>query len=155
MSLAQKRLTYIEENKNLSANQILINWKGSELSLRRQDGLSLIRITRGIKPKTRAQRIKNIPTKYLKTSKRLTTTKQPIIELPTPPEGTYKIATLKNKKTNEKYFIKFQNQQSLQRQINLISQKYGFLFSDSSLEISSKEYTYTPFIDYEYAKEFA
>lgn len=154
MTLAQQRLSYIEENENLSANQILVNWKGSDLALRRQEGLNLIRITRGYKAKTRSERIKNIPTKYKTKPERLVR-QQPQIELPTPPEGTYKIATLKNKVTNEKYFIKFQNNQSLQRQINLISQKYGFLFSDASLEISPKEYTYTPFIDYEFAKEFA
>lgn len=151
MSITQQRVSYIEQHQELSANQIVENWKGSDLSLRRQDALHLIRITRGIRPKPKKERLKHIPIKYRPKPE----FRQPTIELPAPPEGTYKIATLKNKKTNEKYFIKFTNPQSLQRQINTISQKYGFLFSDASLEISPKEYTYTPFIDYEYAKEFA
>lgn len=150
MSITQQRVSYIEENEYLSANEIIENWKGTKYALRRQDALHLIRITRGIKPKTPKERKKYIPIKYRKLEK---PRMQPEIELPEQPEGTYRIATLKH--GSDKYFIKFQNERSLTKQINIISQKYGFLFSDATLEISPKEYSYTPFIDYEYAKEFA
>lgn len=143
VSLTSERVSYIEQHQNLSANQIVDNWKGTKYALRRKDALTLIRITRELPLKPQKERVKYVPIKY----------KQPEIEFPEEPEGTYKIATLKH--GSEKYFIKFQNQKSLQRQINIISQKYGFIFSDATLEISPKEYTYTPFIDYEYAKEFS
>lgn len=145
MSINSQRVTYIEEHPNLSANEIIENWKGTELGIKRQTGLELVRSIRHIKPEPIKEREKYIPTKY----------RLPVIELPETPEGTYQIAKVIDNKTGEKYFIKFQNQKSLTRQFNILAQRYGFDRNKVTVSISPKEYTYTPFIAPEIADEIA
>ena len=139
MSEYDKRVSFIKSGlaEGKSKNQVYQEMKHSEIGMRKQDFYVLSHKIEGTKRKSKTERTSNIPLKYA--------LKKPEIELPPLPSGTYRIAKLKNKRTGEKYFIKFTNKEHFDEQAGIIMTKYNVSMQDFKLNVS-KEYTYTPFI---------
>lgn len=148
MTETEKRITYIKTHKSESASKIITNWKGTNLSIRKKEGLKLIRETRNIKPKT--NRKKYIPTKYKITPTTKQKEGQPKIELPQYPEKSgYYVAKIEIKKgvdKGKKYFIAYQDKKNYIDQRDKIINSYGHKPSDMKITFHGF-HAYKPFID--------
>lgn len=147
MSITEERISYIKEHKNLSANQIIENWKGSELAIKRKDGLKLIRETKG--KRVKFNRKKYTPIKYRIVPSELKK-KKGKIQLPSYPEkdGYYvaKIEVKRGVNKGQKYFIAYQDRKNFIDQRDKILNSYGHNYRDISVTFHGfKEYK--PFVD--------
>lgn len=153
MSINQERINYIKSHQDLSASQIIDNWKGSDLAIRRKDGFKLIRQERHIKPLP--NRKKYTPKKYvfpvIEPPKRRIIQKegQPTIELPAYPEKHgYYVAKIKVKRgadKGKKYFVAFQHNEDFIEQRDKILSSYGHNYRDISVTFHGF-HGYKPFI---------
>lgn len=138
--------SFINENPKLSGNKIYEKIKGTDLAIRKKDFYKVYRQERKIRIKPKSERESNIPKIYrekeLKIKKQKDKMKEPKIELPEVPEGTYKVAKLVNSKTGNTYYIKFSTDKAFNKQLSkLIAKGYANKVTDFKMKISkSKNY---------------
>lgn len=145
MTTTEDRIKFIRQNENLSANQIIEQWKGSELAIKRKDGLKLIRETRHIKVKR--NRKKYIPIKYRKPVSDVI--EKPVIELPKYPEkhgyNLTRITVTKGVDTGKKYFIAWKDSEHFNEQYEKILSSYGHSLENTEIKHFGFK-AYEPFI---------
>lgn len=145
MTITEDRIKYIRQNDDLTANEIIENWKGSNLAIRRKDGLKLIRETRHIKPKP--NRKKYIPTKYKIAVSDVI--EKPKIELPEYPEkhgyNLSRVTVTKGVDKGKKYFIAWKDSDHFNEQYEKILSSYGHNLENTKVKHFGFK-AYEPFI---------